>query len=292
MNFKTLQNGFSLPEIGLGTWTMGGAMESDYSQDEEMVVAIKNAIDMGYTHIDTAELYGAGHTDELIAQAIADVDRENLQIASKVFKTNLTYDDVIASTKASLERLQIDYIDLHYIHAPNPDISLEETIRAFDDLVAEGLIKHIGVSNFTVALMEEAQSYTKNKIVANQVEYSLAVRDHGTFEYCTGIESEILPYCQTNDVFLVAYKPIDRGTILEPNDLLDELCAKYNKTRAQIAMNWLISQDNVVTIPKSANEDRLKENHEASGWYMEQEDVGRLRSDYDHNHNTSSQQSV
>lgn len=280
MNTKTLKNGFTLPEIGLGTWTMGGAMEADYSQDDEMVAAIKGAVDMGYTHIDTAELYGAGHTDELIAQAIADVDRDTLQVASKVFKTNLAYDDVIVSTKASLARLQLDYIDLHYIHAPNPDIPIVETMRALDDLVAEGLIRHIGVSNFTVAMFEEAQACSANKIVANQVEYSLAVRDHGTFENCTGIESEILPYCQTNDVFLVAYKPIDRGTILEPNDLLDELCAKYNKTRAQVAMNWLVSQDNVVTIPKSANPDRLKENYEASGWYMDEEDVERLREGY------------
>ncbi len=280
MTTKTLKNGFSLPEIGLGTWTMGGAMEADYSRDEEMVGAIRNAVALGYTHIDTAELYGAGHTDELIAAAIKEVDRSSLQIASKVFKTNLEYEAVINSTKASLERLKLDYIDLHYIHAPNLDIPLSETMRAFDDLVAEGLIKHIGVSNFTVELMKEAQSYSKNKIVANQVEYNLTTRDHGTFDFCTGIESEILPYCQANDILLVAYKPVDRGTVLEPNDLLDELCAKYEKTRAQIAMNWLVSQSNVVTIPKSENKGRLAENLGASGWYMDEDDVERLRLDY------------
>lgn len=280
MNIKTIANTFSLPEIGLGTWKIGGEREADTSRDTEWVDAIKTAIDIGYTHIDTAAMYGVGHCEELVAKAITGVNREELQIATKVFATELGYEDFIASSKASMDRLGVDYLDLHYIHGPNPDIPLVETMRALDDLVAEGLVKNIGVSNFTVELLEEAQSLTKNKIVVNQVEYNLVTREQSKYGGCTKMESEILPYCQANDMLLVAYKPIDRGSILKPHDLLDELCKKYNKTRAQIAMNWLVSQPNVVTIVKSEDPDRLQENLGASDWYMDSEDVEKLRNGF------------
>lgn len=280
MNFKTLKKGFSLPELGLGTWKIGGEREPDTSRDMEWVHGIEEAIRMGYTHIDTAEMYGVGHTEELIGEALRGFPRESLAIATKVFATNLAYDDVLESAQNSLVRLDLDYVDLYYIHAPNPDIPLKETMQAFDELIAQGRIKNIGVSNFTRELLEEAQSYTKNKIVANQVEYNLVTREQSHYGANTKMESEMLPYCQANDILLVAYRPLDRGIVLEKNPLMDELAEKYQKTYAQLAINWLLSQKNVVAIPKSSDTAHMQENLGATGWYMEKNDVERLRHEY------------
>lgn len=214
MTSKQLQNGFSLPELGLGTWKIGGEREVDTSRDAEWIQSIKEAVGMGYTHIDTAEMYGVGHAEELIGQAIEGFPRSDLQIASKVFSTRLAYDNVRKSFRASLKRLDLEYIDLYYIHAPNTDIPLKETMRAFDELVGEGLIKNIGVSNFTKELIEEAQSHSQNKIVANQIEYNLVTREQSNYGDCTKMESEIVPYCQANDILVVAYRPLDRESLL------------------------------------------------------------------------------
>lgn len=282
MGYKTLTDDFKIPVIGLGTWGIGGFMETDSSKDEEGIQAIKDAIELGYTHIDTAELYGAGHTEELIGNAIKDLDRSKLIITSKVFKTNLKHDDVIASCKKSLEKLQTDYIDIYLIHAPNPEVPLKETMEAMDYLVEQGMVKFIGVSNFSVEQMQEAQKHSKNKIVANQIPYNLATknvnldRNTGRVGSCINMESEIIPYCQENDIIIMAYRPIERGFLLKPNSLLDDLSKKYNKTKAQIAMNWLVSKKNVVVIPKSTSIDHLKENLGAIGWSLSDDDIKLL----------------
>lgn len=282
MDYKTLTNNFKIPVIGLGTWGIGGFMETDSSTDEEGIQAIKDAIELGYTHIDTAELYGAGHTEELIGNAIKDLDRSKLIITSKVFKTNLKHDDVIASCKKSLEKLQTDFIDIYLIHAPNPEIPLEETMRAMDYLVEQGMVKFIGVSNFSVEQMQEAQKYSKNKIVANQIPYNLATRNTnldrntGRVGSCINMESEIIPYCQKNDIIIMAYRPIERGFLLKPNSLLDGLSKKYGKTKAQVAINWLVSKKNIIAIPKSTDMDHLKENLGAIGWQLSDEDIKLL----------------
>ncbi|MBU0999334.1 aldo/keto reductase [Patescibacteria group bacterium] len=276
MIYKALTDDFKIPVIGLGTWGIGGFMETDSSKDEEAVQAIKDAIELGYSHIDTAELYGAGHTEELIGNAIKDLDRSKLIITSKVFKTNLKYDDVIASCKKSLEKLQTDFIDIYLIHAPNPEILLEETMRAMDYLVEQKLVKFIGVSNFSVEQMQEAQKYSKNRIVANQIPYNLATKDKDYRGSCINMESEIIPYCQENDIIVIAYRPIERGFLLKPNSLLDDLSRKYGKTKAQIAINWLVSKKNIITIPKSTSPDHLKENLGAIGWDLSDEDIKLL----------------
>ena len=276
MDYKTLINDFKIPVIGLGTWGIGGFMETDFSNDEKGIQAIKDAIELGYSHIDTAELYGAGHTEELIGNAIKDLDRSKLIITSKVFKTNLKYDDVIASCKKSLEKLQTDYIDIYLIHAPNPEVPLEETMKAMDYLVEQKLVKYIGVSNFSVEQMQEAQKYSKNKIVANQIPYNLATRNKSNVFSCINMESEIIPYCQKNDIVVMAYWPIAGGFLLKPNSLLNGLSRKYGKTEAQIAINWLVSKKNIITIPKSTNLDHLKENLGALGWNLGAEDIKLL----------------
>ena len=269
-----------LPKVGLGTWAMGGKREADRSHDEEVIEAITYALDIGYTHIDTAELYGVGHCEELVGQAIKGRDRSQLIIATKVTDNHLAYDDVLAAAERSLKRLALDYIDLYYIHAPNPNIPITETMRAFDHLMEQGLIQHIGVSNFTVSQMKEAQAATKHKIVANQIEYSLYARETGKYGGNNHMESEEVPYCQEQDVYVVAERPLERGLLLERNDIMDEMAEKYGKSYAQIAINWLVSQNSVVTIPKAIARDRLKENFEAGTWQMGATDIEKLRKEY------------
>jgi len=267
---KTLKNGFSLPVFGLGTWLMGGRLERDFENDDKAdIKAIKNAIENGITHIDTAEIYADGYSETLVGQAISDYKREDLFLVSKAQVKNLSYKDLITSAKNSLKRLNTSYLDLYLLHRPNPEISIKETMSALDFLKSEGLIRNIGVSNFSKERLIEAQKYTKNKIVVNQVHYNLKFREPQR----TGL----LEYCQKNDVMLVAWRPFQKGLLLEEKSILiDEICQKYNKTPAQIGINWLISQENVVTLSKMRNESHLMENLEALTWQMEKEDVKRL----------------
>src|SRR5579871_2815067 len=231
---KTLKNGFSLPVYGLGTWEMGGRMEPDHSKDEQEIAAIKAAIDHGITHIDTAEIYGAGHSEELVGEAIKGYDRSELLIATKVAGPKETYDGILESCEGSLRRLQTDYIDLYLLHrAPEPGVDIKGTMKALDRLVAEKTIRHIGVCNFTVNRLAETQKHTANQLVCNQVHYSLEMRE---------IQSRgVLEYCQKNDIFVVAWGPLSKGA-LEHAPILHEMAEKYSKTPYQVALNWLIAQ--------------------------------------------------
>lgn len=277
MEFKDLIDNQKIPVLGLGTWQMGGRREADYSKDEECVNAIKEAIKLGYTLIDTAEIYGAGHSEELVGESIKDFDRNKLFIVTKVYSDNLKHDDLISSAKKSLKRLRTDYVDLFLIHAPNPDIPISETMRAMDYLVDNNIVKFIGVSNFSVDEIKEAKHHSKNKIVANQLQYSLMTREKSTYCENDRIESEVIPYCQENGIIIMADRPIDKGALLDKDcPLLDSLCKKYDKTRTQIALKWLISKKNMIALIKSTNTDHLKEDIDLFGWEIESEDLLKL----------------
>jgi len=266
-----------IPVIGLGTWQIGGLRDADYSQDDFSISSIKKAIDLGYTLIDTAEIYGDGHCEEIVGKAITGYDRKKLFIVSKVFKSNLKYDDLLKSTDGCLKRLGIDYFDLFLIHAPNPNIPIEETMRAMNHLVDIGKAKSIGVSNFSLKRLKEAQACSKHPIVVNQIEYSLITRNEGSYGDCNNMEKEVVPYCQEQGIIIMAERPVERGALAQKGfPILDTLSEKYNKTRAQIAINWLISKKNIITIPKSTNETRLKENLETMGWQLAPEDMQAL----------------
>jgi diketogulonate reductase-like aldo/keto reductase len=269
MEYKELVEGVRIPVLGMGTWGMGGRLTPDTSRDEEEVAALRAGIDLGMTHIDTAEEYGAGHAEELVAEAIKPYDRGDLFITTKVWKTHLRYDDLVASMEASLRRLCVDYVDLYLIHWPNPEVPLQETMRALEHCAEEGYTRFIGVSNFPALLLAEAQSYLKDhRLVADQVEYSLTEQSP---------ERELLPYCQENDVMLIAYTPLAKGRLARPgNAVLDSLAKKYRKTQAQVSLNWLISQDKVVAIPKASRLEHLRDNVGAVGWRLSEEDLKRL----------------
>lgn len=263
-----------MPVYGLGTWQMGGRFDRDLdNDDEDDIKAIRQALELGIMHIDTAEKYAGGHAEELVGEAIKGYDRQKLFLVSKVGSDHLRFTDLLNSAKQSLERLLVNYLDLYLIHSPSLEIPIEETMKAMDKLLADGLIKNIGVSNFSVDRLKEAQSFSKNKIVANQLHYNLLVR-----------ESErkgLVDYCQANDVMFIAWRPIQKGILTgEGVEVLDQMAKKYHKTAAQISINWLISQENVATISKTKDLEHLKENLGALGWQMEKEDIETLRNEF------------
>lgn len=265
---KILSNGFSLPVLGLGTWRIGGEYEKDPLTDEQQVTAsIHEVISVGITHIDTAEMYAAGYTEELIGKATQYVDRSKLFITSKVWPEHAHFEDVLDAAERSLKRLQTDYLDLYLVHWPNEDIEIEETLEAFDELIEQKLVRNIGVSNFSIKQFQEAQKATKNKLVVNQIHYSLLDQSH----------EDIVRFCQKNDTLITAYRPLERGLLTNKNnEKINKLCKKYNKTPSQIALNWLISQPNVTTISKMMKKDHLEDNLGAIGWKMESEDMQLL----------------
>lgn len=272
---KELENGFAIPVYGIGTWHIGGSWEpGPQSDDAPDIWAIRNAVDdFGVTHIDTAEIYGNGNTEKLIGQALKGRDRSKIFLSSKVYDAHLSYDGVIEACKNSLSRLMTTYLDLYMIHKYSPDFPLQETMRALTTLKEEGLIRNIGVSNFGVEHLQEAQSYTPHNIVCNQVHYNLEFREPE--------RSGLLTFCQENDIMLVAYRSMQRGTLGgEAPEVLRGLCEKYKKTPAQIALNWLISQKNVTAVAKTKDMSHLKENLGALPWNMEEEDIELLRHEY------------
>ncbi len=257
------KTGVKIPSLGFGTGGIGGFPDPDYSKDELAINAIKTAINLGLWHIDTAEIYGKGHAEELIAKAIKDVDRESIFITSKVSGDNLEYDKVIRAAKASLKRLEVSHIDLYLVHWPNPKVPLSETMRAMEKLVEMGLVRFIGVSNFNVAQIEEARNSLSHEDIVNvQNKYNLLHRE---------FEDNVIPYCQKENITFTAYTPLAKGKLAN-DDFLKGIGEKYGKTSVQVALNWIISQKNVIAITRSLNIEHIKENVGAMGWRMSDED--------------------
>jgi diketogulonate reductase-like aldo/keto reductase len=273
------KTGESVAAIGLGTWNMGGRESPDYRDDERLIEAIRYAVELGMKHIDSAEFYAAGHAEELVGEAVKQFSRDEVFIATKVWPSNLRYEDVIRSCRRSLERLQLKYVDLYMVHWPNPRIPLQETMKAMEKLAKDGLIRYIGVSNFDVELLEEAMNALKREeIVANQVEYSLEARE---------VERELIPFCERNGITVTAYTPLGKGRIpaeaasnTPRGKILAEMAQRYGKTPVQIALNWVIWRPNVITIPKAARKEHLEENAGAAGWRLTEEDYKRLSAAY------------
>lgn len=257
--WKTIAGGFSMPVLGQGTWRLGGVSERDPENDDARDVAvIRRALDAGLTHIDTAEMYAGGHAEELVGEAIRGVERSRLFLSGKVWKSHLGGDGPLRAAEASLRRLGVDAFDLYLVHQVNPEIPLKETIRAMNRLQREGLARNIGVSNFSLDRLKQAQALSEVPIVANQLHYNLQVRE---------IElSGLLDFCQETGVMVIAWRPLRGVDCSVP--LLTELAARYGHTPRQLALNWLISQPGVVTIVKASDPLHLAENVGAVGWRM------------------------
>jgi len=252
-----------IPVIGMGTWAMGN---STGEKHQEEVEALEKGIELGMKFIDTAEAYGEGRSETLVGRAIRDV-RDQVFLATKVSPEHFGYDDVMRSCEASIERLGVKYIDLYQLHWPNPRIPIQETLRAMDDLVSQGKVRYIGVSNFSVEQTAVAQeSLPRSEIVSNQVRYSPSSRE---------IESELLPFCEKGKITVIAYSPLDRGDI-PTSRIPNELLKKYDVTAAQMVLNWVTYRERVMAIPKASSMEHIKENAESVDTRLSQTDYHAL----------------
>ena len=246
-------------------------MGPNSSRDEVGIRALRLGLDLEMKLIDTAEMYGAGHSEEVVARSL-EGRRDGVFVASKVSPRHFAYDDVLAAANRSLKRLGLRQMDLYQLHWPSSKIPIAETMRAMEKLVKDGLTRHIGVSNFSVEQMREAQqSLSHEKIVSNQVEYSLIDRS---------VEPRILQYCQKEGLTLIAYSPLGQGKIPRGRGssfrVLDEIAGKLGKSRNQVALNWVLQHDSVVAIPKAADTDHVKENAEVTDWKLDSEEHQRI----------------
>lgn len=246
-------------------------MRSDSSRDEEAVEALMLGLDLGMTLIDTAEMYGAGHSEEVVSTVLKNWDSP-VYLASKVSPSHFAYDDVLRSAKGSLERLKVKQMDLYQLHWPNSRIPIKQTMKAMEELVKAGQVRHIGVSNFSVEQMKEAQAaLSRERIVSNQVEYSLVDRS---------IENQIMPYCEKEGITVIAYSPLGQGKIPRgrggPFRIIDDVAAEHGKSRSQVALSWVLRQASVVTIPKAIDKKHVKENADIVGWKLDAAEYERL----------------
>ncbi|MDE1865416.1 MAG: aldo/keto reductase [Candidatus Micrarchaeota archaeon] len=251
------KTGESLPELGIGTWKMGGSPKNE-------IAAIRESISLGMGLVDTAEMYG---NERMVGKAIEGA--EDLFLATKVSPHHFRHDDVIRSCKESISKLGVKSIDLYQLHWPSHSVPIGETISAMEELVDKGLVRYIGVSNFSALEMNEAlESMKRYDIVSNQVEYSLMVRE---------IEGDLMDYCSRNKITIIAYSPVARGAMLNGSQpllsqALDAIGSRHGKTRAQVALNWVINGKNVVAIPKTSHAERVGENAGSSGWDLSAEE--------------------
>lgn len=272
MERKPLGNsGVLIPEIGLGVWRYSGGVEP-----------LRRGIELGASFIDTAEIYG---TEDVVGQAIKDL-RDRVFLATKVSADHLRYDDVLRAAETSLRQLGTSSIDLYQIHWPNWSVPIQETLRAMETLVDRGMVRHIGVSNFSLDQLRQAQAaMSKYPIASNQVLYNLNRRE---------IERDLLPYCLMQRITIIAYTPLDDGRLatrswfpqnwrmpaigevamyLRRMQALEQVAVYTQKTLAQVALNWCTSRPPVVVIPKSNTLARIEENCQASGWRLSPEQI-------------------
>lgn len=253
MNHETAHH-VRIPAVGLGTYGLQG---------REGVETMKRALDVGYRHLDTAELY---ENETAVGTALAEsaVSRDEVFLTTKVWKTNLAPEDLLHSARRSAEKLGVDVIDLLLIHAPSRSVPIAETIDAMNALQREGVVRHVGVSNFDVDQLREAMAASETPIVTNQVEYH-------PYEN----RSELLAFCNEHDVLLTAYSPLAKGRVAR-DDALAAIGDRYDKTAAQVALRWLVQQPNVVAIPKASGEAHLRENLDVFDFALTDDEMERI----------------
>ena len=264
------KTGALVSEIGMGTWydwAWGG--EEPGSGVAGKVKALKAGLDGGMNFIDTAEIY---QTEPLVAKAINGRKRDDLFIATKVWQSHLHRDDLVRALERSLKSLGLSYVDLYQVHWPNSSVPIAETMAAMEECQNKGLLRAIGVSNFSLREMTEANSaLKKSEIASNQVNYSLEVREP---------ERELVPYCEKNKIAVIAYLPLGHGSLAAPGPKTEHVCKRNSKTPAQVALNWLVSKPAVFAIPRASNVPHVKEDLGASGWRLSRQDIGELESKY------------
>jgi diketogulonate reductase-like aldo/keto reductase len=230
-------NGARIPQIGLGTWELRG---------DVCVKMVAEALQRGYRHIDTAEMYG---NEEAVGEGIrqSGIARGEIFVTTKVWHTHLERAALLQAAKESLSKLKLDYVDLYLIHWPNPSVPLEETIGALNEAKEQGLAKHIGVANFTAALVREAAKLSKAKLVNNQVEMHVYLD-----------QSRVVGACKREGLSVTAYSPIVKGAAAK-DKTLQNIGAAHRKSAAQVSLRYLVQQG-IIIIPRTSKPERLSEN--------------------------------
>lgn len=245
-----------IPQIGLGLWQV--------KDETEFSTAFKSAIKTGYTHFDTAQIYG---NEGMLGKAIkaSKVDREKLFITTKIHIANFAPNKVHESFEQSLKALQTDYVDLLLLHFP-VTLRRKKAWLALEDLKTSGLVKSIGVSNYTIRHLEEMESYANEMPVVNQVELHVFLQ-----------QPELIKYCKSNKIQIEAYSPLAHANLMD-NEVVKTVAEKHGKSYAQIMLRFLIEQD-LVVIPKSVNPKRIEENFNVFDFSLDASDMKKLRSE-------------
>ncbi len=245
-----------MPMLGLGTW--------ENVDESECVESVQTALEMGYRHIDTAQAY---ENEAAVGEGIAraDVDRDDVFLATKIWISNLAHDDVLETARESLDRLGVGYVDMLYVHWPADAYDPEETLAAFAELYQEGRVENVGVSNFQPAQLEAAIDICEVPIVANQVELHPLLPQPAVREAC-----------ETHDVEVVAYSPLARGEVFDQPDI-QEIAAKHDVSEAQVSLAWL-REKGVTAIPKATGEAHIRDNWASLALELDEDDIDTIDS--------------
>ena len=247
-------NNTKVPALGLGTWQ---------AESGECYRAVLEALAIGYRHIDTAQIYG---NEEDVGRAIkdSDVNRSDIWLTTKVWRDDISAQNMAPTVNASLKKLKVDHVDLLLIHWPNPQIPLIESIETLVDMQKQGKTRYIGVSNFNSSQVGEAQHLAGGKLLTNQVEYHPFLN-----------QDKVLSACSEAKMFLTAYCPLARGMVAD-NPVLHKIAAEHDKSSAQVALRWLIQQGDICAIPKSVRRERLEENFDIFDFKLSDEEMNDI----------------
>jgi len=253
MQYKNIQ-GIEVPEIGLGTYKL---------HERECTRVVREALDIGYRHIDTAQMYKNGRE---IGEAIgiSTVPREDLFLTTKIWHTNLDSDDVLQTTEENLRQLDTPYVDLLMIHWPSKQYDLRKTIESMLVLRDQGKAMNIGVCNFPLSLLKKVREEIRAPIFCEQVEF------HPFID-----QLDILDYAIENEILLTAFSPLAKGKV-EKNEVLRQIGEKYGKTASQVSLRWLIEQGNVVAIPKASSREHLEQNIDIFDFELSDEEFDQI----------------
>ena len=251
--------GVKVPVIGQGTWHMG---ESRRAEREE-VAALRAGLELGLTHIDTAEMYGDGGAERVVAQAIKGHSRDALFIVSKVLPSNASESGTVKACEQSLTRLGTDHLDVYLLHWWSGQHPIADTMRAMETLVKRELTRFVGVSNFDVDEMKQAQAALgQTRLACNQVLYHLRDR---------AIERDLVPHCERQQAAIVGYTPLARGGFMRAPVV--EIARRYGRTPRQVALNFLTRRASLFTIPKASRPEHVRENAAALDFTLSAEDL-------------------
>jgi 2,5-diketo-D-gluconate reductase B len=244
--------GEKVPALGLGTWQSPGKTCQE---------AVRHALELGYRHIDTAQAY---ENEQYVGRGLADsgVDRDDIFLTTKVWRSNMRHDDVIASTHESLRKLGTDYVDLMLLHWPVDDVPFAESLEALVELKEQQKIRHLGVSNYTPSQVDEALETTS--IFANQVEYHPFLA-----------QTDLLNLADEHDFMLTAYSPLARGDVVD-HETLAEIGSRYGKSAAQVTLRWHIQQPHLSTIPKANSAEHREANFDIFDFELTDDEMATI----------------